>query len=134
MSDFMAKWQRRHGKLDRQFGERLRFAPMASASGYVAGAADASRSGYDVIGILDQHPDVVRSEGRHAKYGDRADLSVSGVRIDFSEAAFPGGPEVWPKAGDRISTLDRAVTLTFEVVAVLRSGLGRVTFSAVRVA
>lgn len=131
MSLFLDRWNRKQGRLDGAFGEPLLIRPQAPAR-YVAGGDDPDRPAFTVVGILDMPASTVIPEGSHAYGGNRPQIDVPAIKIDFDVRVF-SGEDQWPRQGDRIQATSRPGQPEFEVTAALPDGIGRVTFKAVPV-
>ena len=129
MSQFLDAWTARQPALDRAFAETIRLVPRRPG-GYAEGAADPDRSERQVLAIITERPDRMRTvQNAVGRDFDRAIVMADTVAsIDTMRL---GGE--WPKVGDRAILPDRPDQPAFEITVVANDGLARVLLSLVRI-
>ena len=126
MSTFSDLWQISMPALDRTFGRKVRVIKMTA--GPYTPKPDPSFPPFDVVGVLDERPLVVRQIGANADRADQPDRASAECSIDFDASVFASAVHI-PDEGWRIETYpDRArpTPQAYEVTWRDPSGEGRI--------
>jgi hypothetical protein len=128
MTHFSQAWAVRQPQLDRVFAETIRLVPM-HAGGYAAGIPDPDRAGRQVLAIITEAPQRMRTVDNSVGRDFDRTLVMADTTASIDQARL--GTE-WPKVGDLVVAVDRSGEPTFEITAVESDGLARVLLSLVR--
>ena len=129
MSQFSEAWAARQPALDRAFAETIRLVPRRPG-GYAEGAADPDRSERQVLAIITERPDRIRT-GQNAVGREFDQAIVMADTVASIDTTRLGGE--WPKVGDHVVLLDRPDQPVLEITVVESDGLARVLLSLVRI-
>jgi hypothetical protein len=129
MSKFFEAWSSRQPQLDAVFAETISLVPTRPG-GYAEGAPDPDRAERQVLAIITERPDRMRTvQNAVGRDFDRAIVMADTIAsIDTTRL---GGE--WPKVGDRVILLDRPDQPAFEITVVESDGLVRVLLSLIRI-
>ncbi len=115
MTTFAALWQASMPALDSTFGRKVRVIKMTKGP-YTPGP-DPSLLPFDVVGVLDERPLVLRQIGASADRADQPDRAAAECSVDFDARVF-ATPGHIPDEGWRIETYPdqiRPVPQAYEV-------------------
>lgn len=131
-SNFSTRFQARHSRLEKRFGELVRIVPRVPGR-YTDGADDNNRAQRELRAIIHENPTDLRTDGAAVDQGNFG-VKLQGERMmaHFPVAAFATQDD-WPRTDDRLIRLEVPGQPVFEIVKASPDGVAEVVCPLVEV-